>query len=137
MAARLYTHGWDLFAPTSMLARHMWARRRPTFWEQFSKNTDEHQQRRESEREAYRTLRVKMRVEEPLPGDQVEAYGLGTKRSLADYERYAGVNLLTRAAQPRAWAGATARPSNDEILAKFGGVGFYHAALRKGAENRS
>lgn len=133
MAARLYTHGWNLYSPTCMLVKHMWSRKRPTFWEQFSGDTEEHNQRRRQEADSYQRLRVTLRIEQPTGGGSggvsPNPYGLGSERTLAEYERYCGVNLLTRRVEPFARVGIIERPTTDEILVKFGSLGAYHSAL--------
>jgi len=121
MAARLYTHGYDLFTPTEMVVNHMWTRRRPTFWENFSGENDIHKYRRSLEQVGYRRLRNLLGLQSLMPGDlELGRYGLGTIRSLEQYEHYCGVNLLLQTATDNAWSGLTAHPSQDEVMIKIG-----------------
>ena len=69
MAVRLYTSGWDLYTPTDMVVRHMWVRRRPTFWEQFTGDTKPHRHRQKLEQRGYRRLRNVFGLQTLQPGD--------------------------------------------------------------------
>lgn len=121
MAARLFTHGYDLFTPTEMVLHHMWVRRRPTFWENFSGKNDIHKYRQHLEQVGYRRLRHLLGLQSLLPGDlELGKYGLGNKRSLEQYERYCGVNFLLQTATNAAWRGLTSTASQDEIMLKLG-----------------
>lgn len=124
MAARLFTHGWDLFSPKTMLVKHMWARKRPTFWEQFSDNSAEHSRRRRLEREGYHRLRLLMRMEPYRQGDQpLGKYDLGNARSLFQYEDYCGIHFLSQTVLPHARLGVQRHNDPDEILCKFNSIG--------------
>ncbi len=121
MAARLYTHGYDLFGPTDMLVRHMWKRQRPTFWEQFGGTGKVHRHRQALEHKGYRRLRHLFGLQALQEGDlALGPYGLGTVRSLADYQRYCGIDFLLETVEPRTRQGLTASPSTAETMAKLG-----------------
>ena len=121
MAARLYTHGWDLFTPTDMIVRHMWARRRPTFWEQFGGNSKIHKFRQTLEHQGYRRLRNLFQLQSMQEGDQpLGKYGLGPVRSLEQYQKFCGVNLLLGTATTEAWSGVTVNASEEELYHKLG-----------------
>lgn len=132
MAARLFTHGWDLYHPLSMLVLHRWNRLRPTFWEQFQGTSQEHVARREAEQKGYARLRTLMGLRAADPQEvKLGIYGLGTVRTLAEYEKYCGLNFLLQTAQPHAIAGVSVKPSQEEIMSKFGSMGAYYAAIRQ------
>jgi len=123
MAARLFTHGWDLYTPTEMLVRHMWARRRPTFWEQFTGNSKLHRHRQTLEHQGYRRLRHLFQLQALQEGDApLGKYGLGRNRSLFDYQNYCGIDFLLQKARPHAWIGVTANPSVEEVMTKLGSM---------------
>ena len=91
LAARLWTHGWDLFAPN-----------RVTVYHQYGESTNK--RRHWQDNELWTTLsnrsvgRVRYLLENEPYGDpealrDIERYGLGTRRSLAQYEAFAGVDF--------------------------------------------
>jgi len=125
MAARMYTFGYDLFAPTSMLVNHMWSRRRPTFWEQFNGTDSKHVRRRELENQSYDQLRANMHVQDDKNKLQPSQYGFGKVRTLAQYEQYCGVNFLTHESLPRATLGVSDNPTPEEVICKYGSAPAY------------
>ena len=93
MAARLWTHGYDFFHPTHMAVYQMWERPRPPFWEHLAGTSRRYRQRREQEQTGYRRLQTLL----GLHSGQVEApYGLGTTRTLAEYEWFIGIDMQRR-----------------------------------------
>lgn len=129
MAARLYTAGYDLFAPACHLVYHLVSRHyRPTFWENFyhrygQVSAEVEQQRKLLERDGNRRLRALMTREPPeklQPYKPPAPYGLGTARTLADYETYAGVDLTLKGYHKRAKLGLTAIPTAEELYYKLG-----------------
>ncbi|CAD7855718.1 MAG: hypothetical protein [Olavius algarvensis Gamma 1 endosymbiont] len=120
MAARLWTHGYDLFHPTRMVVYQMWERPRPLFWEQLVGASRLRAQRREQEQAGYRRLQTLLGLRE----GHVEApYGLGTARTLAEYEKFIGIDMGRRVVT--SLAGLTGMPENstpDEVLCKFGSL---------------
>lgn len=130
MAARLFTHGYDLWTPKMNVVKHKWARNRPTFWEQFYGDDPVHEKRREREAHSYHRLRVLMGVEAPWPEEQVTSYGMGSVRSLDDYQRYCGVSFLGQRVAPHGQLGIVERPSLEDITAKFGSQAEYQNQSR-------
>jgi len=97
MAAQLWTHGYDFFHPTHMVVYQMGERPRPLFWEHLAGTSRRHRQRREQEQAVYRRLRTLL----GLHSGQVEApYGLGTIRTLAEYEGFIGIDMWCRMVTP-------------------------------------
>jgi hypothetical protein len=126
MAARLFTHGWDLFHPTFMVVRHKWSRNRPTFWENFLGQGNIHQERQLLEHQSYRRLRNVLQIQAPQPEDlPLTVYGLGTARTLQQYQQYCGVDFLLQKAAPHSWSGVMAQPTPQEIMLKFGSITAY------------
>ncbi|CAK0852478.1 unnamed protein product [Prorocentrum cordatum] len=73
MAARLWTSGWDFFAPTRVLGYHLWTRsHRPVFRE----HAGEERRRREASSQA----RARRLLAEAV-ADSADRYGLGSRRS--------------------------------------------------------
>ena len=93
IAARAYTHGYDLFAPHKMVAYHEFTRqyRGPKVWDdQPQKTTDLNQSSLARNRKLFE-----------MDGEKNDldwgVYGFGNKRSLRDYEKYAGICFSKRA----------------------------------------
>lgn len=102
IAARAFTHGYDLYHPHRVIAWHEYTRRhRVKMWDD---HTDQAKQRGEIdahwvERDiiAYRRNRALLGVDGQTydPAD-FGPYGLGTRRTLAEYEAYAGIRFACR-----------------------------------------
>ena len=99
IAARAYTHGYDLFTPHRLILWHEFTRKgrskhwddhvQPNTYTWFQRNTDCHKRNRclfSMDGESY---------------DSVDwgPYGFGTVRTLRDYEKYAGINFQLRSVQ--------------------------------------
>jgi glycosyltransferase involved in cell wall biosynthesis len=114
-AARLWTHGWDLFEPYEVLLYHYYGREghhRPwhddNSWRQLLGRT---------------TARLRHIMGMEISGDpavtaELGKYGLGTARSLADYEEFYGVDFKMRAISDRARQGhfPAGRPVADSSV---------------------
>jgi hypothetical protein len=92
MAVCFWTHGFDLFAPHRHLTWHLWSRKhRPVFWEN---RDDEAKQRLAS---SQRRVRYLLGTEtDGVPPEclaELDRYGLGSERTLADYEQFSGVDF--------------------------------------------
>lgn len=120
MAARLWTHGYDFFHPTRMVVYHMRQQGRPTFWQLFSGNSRSHKQRREQEQVGYRRIQTLLGMHE----GHIEApYGLGTARTLAEYEQFIGIDMRRQVVT--SLTGLTGVPANsppDEVLCRYGSL---------------
>ncbi len=103
LAARLWTHGWDFFTPNEVLLYHFYGER-------------DAERRRDirSPSEFHLTWRTTLRLEylfgmrgaeDPDALVDIEKYGLGTKRSLREYEEFSGLNFRARtiAQYARTW----------------------------------
>lgn len=127
MTARLYTHGWDMFAPTTHLVFHYTPRDyRPVFWEQFYKrngvcmvSADVRAERRALE--AASEERVRALLGNELPED--DPYGLGSARTLAQMEEFVGVDLQNKRHKQRAKFGLTPDADAEEHRVRYGGGG--------------
>ena len=123
LAARLWTHGWDLFVPNDIFLYHDYqnGRNRPRHW---TDNRD------------WSTLdrRSYARVRHLLSGEtcndteairEIHLYGLGTQRTLAEYQRFAGVNFAKRTISLRAADGhfpMPAIPDQQTLTRRFSGI---------------
>jgi hypothetical protein len=94
IAVRAYTHGYDLFHPHRVVVWHEYTRKgRSKHWDDVKDwvnlNSKCHKRNR---------ILFGMDGEDPKSID-FGKYGFGTKRSLKDYEKYAGISFSRRAIQ--------------------------------------
>lgn len=98
LAVRLWTSGWDIFVPNAVVAYHDYGQRpeRPRHWKDQPDWDKLNQQARQ---------RIRYVLGMNLPGMsktrdadlvEIERFGLGTARSLADYEAFAGLDFRAR-----------------------------------------
>lgn len=87
LAARAYTHGYNFYYPNENLVWHRYRHPMPLHW---SDNMDTQTEAHEKAVKRLATLFL---------GDHTELgrYGLGKKRSLDEFETYAGINFFERA----------------------------------------
>lgn len=113
MAVRLWTSGWDFFAPTKVMGYHLWTRKhRPVF--------REHDSEEQRQRQAASQKRVTMQL---TGGDGQSSHEPPAARSLREYEEFAGISFEKRKLSARALRGgmdpgdfmdeATATPSQS------------------------
>eukprot|EP00435_Cladocopium_sp_Y103_P072933 s1156_g41.t2 len=95
MAVRLWTSGWDFFAPTKVMGYHLWTRKhRPVF--------REHDSQDQRQRQAASQKRVTMQL---TGGDGQSSHEPPAARSLRDYEEFAGISFEKRKLSARALRG--------------------------------
>lgn len=91
MAARMFTHGYDFYTPPEMVAYHLWSRDyRPSF----------RQVQQDSRRQA--EARSRDRIHALLRGEIHDGYGLGTVRSIAEFEASIQVSFASATILPDA-----------------------------------
>ncbi len=94
MTVRAFTHGYDLFHPTQTLVWHDYLRTNAR--KHWGDHTRENQIPRDwSERDAA----SKQKVQRLLLGETVSSFGLGSARTLSEYEAYAGISFYLQKAQ--------------------------------------
>ena len=82
MSLRLWTHGWNFYAPTSTVLFHLWTRQyRPDF--------------RESQTQYKNKIRTNS-ISKVLSQQYRKDNYLGSKRSLSDYEAFTGIQFSKR-----------------------------------------
>jgi len=91
VAVRLYTHGWDLFTPTDVLLYHDYNDRpdRPRHW---------HDRPDWTSLNARSIARVRHLLgieanQDPEVLREIERFGLGRRRTLSQYEQFAGIDF--------------------------------------------
>ncbi len=102
LAARLYTHGWDIFHVPGLPVYHLYntpetgVPRRPLHWDEEHDAQRGHKWRTLEERSQARLARL-------VAGEPMGIYGLGTQRSLADYAVFSGIDFGVRTLAPKAY----------------------------------
>ncbi len=116
LAVRAYTHGYDLFHPHRLVAWHEYTRRgRAKHWDDHGDTWG--QRNHHTHIKCRRLLGIDEFADQPdeVAAEQRGPYGLGNARSLADYERYAGVSFRRRAVTPAVLE--RRQPEQDELAA--------------------
>ena len=95
IAVRAYTYGYDLFHPNKVIAYHEYTRKGRT------KHWDNHKDWNDTNKLSHERMRKLLGVDgECAPCQRKKLfpkYGLGTERSLADWENYTGIRFSDRA----------------------------------------
>ncbi len=134
MTLRAFTGGYDLFHPCEPVVWHDYVRADAT------KHWDDHTEANNAARKWHELDMVsKARVKRLLAGEVVESYGLGTVRTLQEYEEYAGLSFRLRKAQD--YTIRCEEPPNPEAPADWAGriftwmvrINLDRAALPQGA----
>jgi len=109
MTLRAFTHGYDLFHPRETLVwhdyvrayarRHWTDRAKPEEAPGVSAEPEHDVPDHEAPDHEAMDKQSREKIRRLLHGEPVGSFGLGTARSLADYESYAGVNLRRRKVQ--------------------------------------
>merc|ERR1712232_34005 len=85
-AARLFTHGYDIYAPTQMIVLHEYAHAKQDFWNEAPPN--------KGEQAAHSRARLLSLLETgPATHENYGKFGLGTQRSLEDYVLWSKIDL--------------------------------------------
>lgn len=94
IAVRAYTHGYDLFHPHRIFLWHFYTRRG------FKKHWDDHGKWGEINKSSHERNRKLFGMDgEVYDPEFFGKFGLGTERTLDDYERYAGISFSRRGVQ--------------------------------------
>jgi len=105
LAARAFTHGYDLFHPGAHVAWHEYTRsQRPKHWDDHAEAAGAGQPWHQLD--TVSLAKVQRLLQSPQPGP----FSLGTARTLADYEAYAGLIFRRRFASRAARLGDEPAP---------------------------
>jgi [Skp1-protein]-hydroxyproline N-acetylglucosaminyltransferase len=104
MALRMFTHGWDTFTPSDAVVYHLWDRSyRPTVREHFSEAKQREKLR--SQQKVRSLLGMEGMEEDDKKKTKnyasAEIYGLGSSRSLEEFEEHCGVSFKNRVVHSR------------------------------------
>ena len=126
MTVRLFTHGYDFYCPTINICFHLWRRNyRPLFREVKLPDEEEKRLERISRLRVRLTLGMSCgdasTVEMEQAQQELDGYGLGSERTVADYCLQSGVNVLTGNASAAAGRGGLSQhvAFYDESLGKI------------------
>ena len=88
MTLRAFTHGYDLFHPSATVVWHDYVRKDAVkHWDDHTVAWGEHDQQ------------SKNKIRRLLAGQPVESFGLGSVRTVEEFEAYAGLSFALRKAQ--------------------------------------
>ena len=94
IAVRAFTHGYDLFHSNELIAWHEYTR------EGRTKHWDDHKNWTEINKASHLRMRQLLGVDgehcAPCVKNAFGVFGLGNKRTLEEYQEYAGINFKTR-----------------------------------------
>lgn len=111
MAARLWTSGYNFFAPSETVVFHLWSRdHRPFFREQVQMTKHRRNLQRQARAFVQATLGMMVPTsprssESDDPKPDTKSYGLGTSRTLAEYEAFSGISFANQVIQAFATCG--------------------------------
>lgn len=102
LAARLWTHGWDMFGPTEPLIWHRYDRQgRRVHWDD---HRDWHMDNSLSMSRMRHLLAGDLAAPEALI--DLDRYGMGQTRPLSGYSAWSGIDYVARTIAPHALSGA-------------------------------
>jgi hypothetical protein len=106
LSLRSFTHGYDFFLPDKIVAWHMEHVKAPPrrHWEHGSIVVST------KNKIAFERLRKLAYSNDLDDSNCLARYGLGSERTLVDYERFAGIDLANKRAHPDAYAGRSPDP---------------------------
>ena len=91
LAVRSFTKGYDLFAPHKVFIWHQYTRANQ------KKHWDDHKNWNDINLISYKRVKILLGIDGENPNQiNFGAYGLGTKKTLTDFENFAGVDFKTR-----------------------------------------
>jgi hypothetical protein len=92
MSVRAFTHGWDFYSPYRQYIWHEYTRNgRPKHWEDHGRESQTKQT--SGERDIYARNKTRQLFGQEEHGIEMGKYGLGTVRTLRDYELFGGFDF--------------------------------------------
>ncbi|MFW0777203.1 MAG: GlcNAc-transferase family protein [Rickettsiales bacterium] len=108
LAARLYTHGWDVFSSRRPLLYHYYnvagkPSVRPLHWGDLRKeDEDKIRMLRERGMKRFNHMTGHRQTDDPEALKELEFYGFGAVRTLAQFEEYSGIDFKNKVASEKA-----------------------------------
>jgi hypothetical protein len=113
MTLRAFTHGFDLFHPCQTIVWHDYARKDAV------RHWDDHTEGNKTQVAwSERDLQSKQKIRRLLSGEPLDAFGLGSVRTIEDYEEYAGLSFRLRKAHD--YTSRSEEPPNPKINSDWG-----------------
>jgi len=88
LAARAFTHGYDLYSPHKLIAWHEYSR------EGSARHWDDHSTWSDKDKRSYARFRALFNMGNS--DEDISGFGFGKVRTLLDYEKYSGLKFSTR-----------------------------------------
>lgn len=123
-SARMFTHGYDVFAPNINICSHHYSRPGPLYFNEVP-NHNECRQKAEKRVLYMLGLQPKNKVDEEFLHD-VEKYGFGKVRSLEDFWKASGIDLKKKTLER--WGPKTKK---EDVSDKFKGWNFHLSGYEK------
>lgn len=106
LAVRLWTHGYNIYHPNRLITYHYWDRskRRTHF--------DDHSQWPKQNEKAFARVRHLLGTEQSRDLEvlaELDSFGLGSRRSLSEYQEYSGIDFSRKTIAPHALEGVYER----------------------------
>ncbi|MDX2074577.1 MAG: GlcNAc-transferase family protein [Alphaproteobacteria bacterium] len=114
-AARVWTHGWDIFSPHKNVVYHLWDRKqRRGHW-------DDHTHRPQDVSSRLRCAHIvgMQRTQDPEALKEIEKYDVGTTRSMADYQAFCGVDFARKTLSEAAMKGEFSTHERPQIFVRI------------------
>ncbi len=112
MTLRAFTNGYDLFHPCETVVWHDYVRKNGI------KHWDDHTETNNTGTEWHdRDIQSKNKIQKLMAGRQVDTFGVGTARTIQEFEEYAGLSFQQRKAQD--YTLRSEEPPNPELAADW------------------
>jgi Glycosyltransferase (GlcNAc) len=112
MTLRAFTHGYDFFHPSETIVWHDYVRRDAV------KHWDDHtEESKTATAWGERDLQSKVKIGKLLAGEDVGRFGLGSVRTIQEFEEYAGLSFRLRRAQD--YTSRSEEPPNPKVPANW------------------
>ncbi len=113
-AARVWTHGWDIFSPHRNVLYHFWERKkRRMHWQDHGDDRDWITRRRCAH------LMGVERTVDPRSLVEIEDYGFGNARSFGEYQAFCGVNFAMQTISEHAKKGLFSMDYRPRIFVRI------------------
>lgn len=110
MTLRAFTSGYDLFHPSETIVWHDYVRK------EGIKHWDDHTEANKTGAEwSERDLQSKNKIRKLISGQPLDAFGLGSARTILEFEEYAGLSFHLRRAQD--YTSRSEEPPNPKVNA--------------------
>jgi len=117
LAARLWTHGYDIFNPNRSVVFHHYVK--PETKDQHKTHFADHTNWLDRDLLSFARVRHLFETEkstDPKVLAEIEKYGFGKERTLAEYEQYSGVDFKKKTISRNANAGFFIRPGSGILV---------------------